>query len=271
MGEKHVKKVTTLLVILGLGLFTIGCARACPGPEAVARAGHTGPRRDHHSGRDSGHSAGRSRCAREHAQRESLKHPLISEIEMGSADSALPIFFAPSRICTHGGATFAPCRHPLPACLPSDRIAATADALLVACPFASTAQVCGAQSLASAYAPMAQIFHPSTNTFAKATIFGAVFVLAAVAWAGGVFVRSSYVTRPTSSATSPSPSATSITCGHWASTAATAITRWNAPPLPACPPPKFAWAAIRKSGETVRCSLPCGRASARASRWSGRA
>jgi hypothetical protein len=42
---------------------------------------------------------------------------------------------------------------------------------------------------------MAQIFHPSTNTFAKATIFGAVFILAGVAWAGGMFVRSSYVTQ----------------------------------------------------------------------------
>lgn len=42
---------------------------------------------------------------------------------------------------------------------------------------------------------MAQIFHPSTNTFAKATIFGAVFILAGVAWAGSMFVRSSYVTQ----------------------------------------------------------------------------
>ena len=41
---------------------------------------------------------------------------------------------------------------------------------------------------------MAQIFHPSTNTFAKATIFGAAFIIAGVGWAGGMFVRSSYVT-----------------------------------------------------------------------------
>ena len=41
---------------------------------------------------------------------------------------------------------------------------------------------------------MAQIFHPSTNTFAKATIFGAAFIIAGVAWAGGMLVRSSYVT-----------------------------------------------------------------------------
>jgi hypothetical protein len=42
---------------------------------------------------------------------------------------------------------------------------------------------------------MTQIFHPSTNTFAKVTIFGAAFIVAGVAWAGGVWVRSSYVTQ----------------------------------------------------------------------------
>ncbi len=41
---------------------------------------------------------------------------------------------------------------------------------------------------------MAQIFHPSMNIVAKATIFGALFILAVVAWAGGVLVRSSYIT-----------------------------------------------------------------------------
>jgi hypothetical protein len=41
---------------------------------------------------------------------------------------------------------------------------------------------------------MAQIFHRSTNTFARATIFGAVFIIAGVAWAGSMWIRSSYVT-----------------------------------------------------------------------------
>ena len=41
---------------------------------------------------------------------------------------------------------------------------------------------------------MAQIFHPSTNVIAKATIFGAVFLLAALGWAAGILVRSAYVT-----------------------------------------------------------------------------
>ena len=42
---------------------------------------------------------------------------------------------------------------------------------------------------------MPQIFHPSTNAFAKATIFGGVFVVAAVAWLWSVLVRSSYMTK----------------------------------------------------------------------------
>lgn len=42
---------------------------------------------------------------------------------------------------------------------------------------------------------MAQIFHPSTNVIAKATLFAGVFVLAGIAWAGSLWVRSSYVTH----------------------------------------------------------------------------
>lgn len=41
---------------------------------------------------------------------------------------------------------------------------------------------------------MPQIFHPSTNTLSKASIFGAVFVLAAIAWGLGIYVRSPYAT-----------------------------------------------------------------------------
>ena len=37
---------------------------------------------------------------------------------------------------------------------------------------------------------MAQIFHPSTNTIAKITIFGAVFIVAGLLAVGWVFVRS---------------------------------------------------------------------------------
>lgn len=40
---------------------------------------------------------------------------------------------------------------------------------------------------------MSQIFHPATNSFAKATIYGAVFIVAGLAVVWGVFLRSSYV------------------------------------------------------------------------------
>ena len=41
---------------------------------------------------------------------------------------------------------------------------------------------------------MSQIFHPSTNTFAKVTIFGAVFFLAILGTVGLMLARSPYVT-----------------------------------------------------------------------------
>jgi hypothetical protein len=41
---------------------------------------------------------------------------------------------------------------------------------------------------------MAQLFHPSTNTLSKVSIFGAVFFLAGIGWAVLAFVRSPYVT-----------------------------------------------------------------------------
>src|SRR3990172_8849495 len=42
---------------------------------------------------------------------------------------------------------------------------------------------------------MPQIFHPSTNAFAKATLFGGVFILALAAWALLTIERSSYITQ----------------------------------------------------------------------------
>jgi Cytochrome c7 and related cytochrome c len=42
---------------------------------------------------------------------------------------------------------------------------------------------------------MSQIFHRSTNTFARITIFGGVFILALVVWAFTTLDRSSYSTR----------------------------------------------------------------------------
>lgn len=42
---------------------------------------------------------------------------------------------------------------------------------------------------------MPQIFHPSSNVFSKASIFGAVFVLAGILWLAGWLSRSSYATH----------------------------------------------------------------------------
>jgi hypothetical protein len=42
---------------------------------------------------------------------------------------------------------------------------------------------------------MAQVFHPSTNTFAKVTIFGALFIVAGLAFAWDRVNRSPYVTE----------------------------------------------------------------------------
>jgi hypothetical protein len=42
---------------------------------------------------------------------------------------------------------------------------------------------------------MAQIFHPSTNTLARVSIFGAVLILTALAWLLAAIFRSSYVTQ----------------------------------------------------------------------------
>jgi len=42
---------------------------------------------------------------------------------------------------------------------------------------------------------MPQIFHPSTNTFSRVTIFGAVIVIVVLAFVGGSLQRSSYTTE----------------------------------------------------------------------------
>jgi hypothetical protein len=42
---------------------------------------------------------------------------------------------------------------------------------------------------------MAQIFHPSTNTISRVSIFGAVFILAGLLWTLAALMRSSYVTQ----------------------------------------------------------------------------
>src|SRR5215471_13535040 len=52
---------------------------------------------------------------------------------------------------------------------------------------------------------MSQIFRHSTNTFARITIFGAVFILGFLAWVGTVLSRSSYATRAEQAREQPVP------------------------------------------------------------------
>jgi hypothetical protein len=52
---------------------------------------------------------------------------------------------------------------------------------------------------------MAQIFHHSSNTFAKMTIFGAVFALGLAGWAVAQLDRSAYATRATEPREQPVP------------------------------------------------------------------
>ena len=52
---------------------------------------------------------------------------------------------------------------------------------------------------------MPQVFHRSTNTFSRVSIFGAVFVIAALILALGIFVRSSYATGVGTNVAQPVP------------------------------------------------------------------
>ena len=52
---------------------------------------------------------------------------------------------------------------------------------------------------------MAQIFQRSTNTISRATIYGFVFVLGAIAWATGELQRSPWITRQGEAQTQPVP------------------------------------------------------------------
>jgi hypothetical protein len=52
---------------------------------------------------------------------------------------------------------------------------------------------------------MSQIFHRSTNTFARITIFGAVFILAFLTWVFTELDRSNYSTRATEARDQPVP------------------------------------------------------------------
>src|SRR5512133_818164 len=53
--------------------------------------------------------------------------------------------------------------------------------------------------------PMAQIFHPAMNTVSKVTIFGGIFIIAALAWVSAGFLRSPYYTQALTPRAQPVP------------------------------------------------------------------
>ncbi len=52
---------------------------------------------------------------------------------------------------------------------------------------------------------MAQVFHPSTNTISRVSIFGGLFILAFLGWVIGAVYRSPYVTRQDAPVQQPVP------------------------------------------------------------------
>ena len=85
---------------------------------------------------------------------------------------------------------------------------------------------------------MAQIFRPSTNTFARVSILGALFLLAALAWVGLAVNRSPYVTEAGVVRKQPVPFSHKHHVGISGSTAATATPLWRNPPFAGIPPTK---------------------------------
>src|SRR5437868_6443602 len=52
---------------------------------------------------------------------------------------------------------------------------------------------------------MAQIFHPAMNTVSKVTIFGGIFIIAALAWVSAEIIRSPYYTQAMTPRAQPVP------------------------------------------------------------------
>src|SRR4051812_17224696 len=87
---------------------------------------------------------------------------------------------------------------------------------------------------------MGQIFHPSTNTITKITIFGAVFGVAGLLVVGWVFVRSEWVTDVGTPVQQPVPfshqhhvAALGIDCRYCHTSVETAASA-GIPPTSAC-------------------------------------
>ena len=87
---------------------------------------------------------------------------------------------------------------------------------------------------------MAQIFHRSTNTISKVTIYGAVFILGGLGYLIFAVNQSPYYTDVNWPGSSRFPLATSITLRTMASIAVTATPRRRSLPTRVFPPRKSA-------------------------------
>jgi hypothetical protein len=74
---------------------------------------------------------------------------------------------------------------------------------------------------------MSQIFHRSTNTISRVTIFGALFIVIALLWLLAAVNRSPWVTQAHVAREQPIQFSHERTSPATASTAATAIRRWR--------------------------------------------
>ena len=61
---------------------------------------------------------------------------------------------------------------------------------------------------------MAQVFKPSANTYARLSIFGAVFAIGGLLFASAAFMRSDYMTRAKSAREQPVPFSHKIHAGQ---------------------------------------------------------
>src|SRR5947207_15927682 len=52
---------------------------------------------------------------------------------------------------------------------------------------------------------MGQVFHPATNTLARATVFGGALILAALVWFGALYAQSSFLTQAKAPIDQPVP------------------------------------------------------------------
>ena len=118
---------------------------------------------------------------------------------------------------------------------------------------------------------MSQIFHPSTNTLSKVSIFGGVFILVGIMFVVTEINRSPYVTQANVAREQPVPfshkhhvSGIGVDCRY----CHTSVEKSAFAGIPAT---KTCMNCHSQIWADCRCWSPCARVSARDNRWDGRA